>query len=233
MKQIFLKRGKEESLRRFHPWIFSGAIHHADEGIADGDIVRVIDSNGDYIATGHFQMGSIAVRVLTFNNVEIDDNFWFSRLKSALSMRQAIGLAGNANNNTYRLVHGEGDLLPGLIIDIYGRTAVMQAHSVGMHLCRKEIAQQLIKVMDGLVDNIYYKSETTLPFMEPENGFIIGQSENNIGIENGLKFRVDWLRGQKTGFFVDQRDNRLLLDIAEARMCSTCSATQEVSQFMP
>ena len=212
MKQIFLKRGKEESLRRFHPWIFSGAIHHADEGIADGDIVRVIDSNGDYIATGHFQMGSIAVRVLTFNNVEIDDNFWFSRLKSALSMRQAIGLAGNANNNTYRLVHGEGDLLPGLIIDIYGRTAVMQAHSVGMHLCRKEIAQQLIKVMDGLVDNIYYKSETTLPFMEPENGFIIGQSENNIGIENGLKFRVDWLRGQKTGFFVDQRDNRLLLE---------------------
>lgn len=212
MKQIFLKRGKEESLKRFHPWIFSGAIHHADEGIADGDIVRVIDSNGDYIATGHFQMGSIAVRVLTFNNVEIDDNFWFSRLKSALSMRQAIGLAGNANNNTYRLVHGEGDLLPGLIIDIYGRTAVMQAHSVGMHLCRKEIAQQLIKVMDGLVDNIYYKSETTLPFMEPENGFIIGQSENNIGIENGLKFRVDWLRGQKTGFFVDQRDNRLLLE---------------------
>ena len=212
MKQIFLKRGKEESLRRFHPWIFSGAIHHADEGIADGDIVRVIDSNGDYIATGHFQMGSIAVRVLTFNNVEIDDNFWFSRLKSALSMRLAIGLAGNANNNTYRLVHGEGDLLPGLIIDIYGRTAVMQAHSVGMHLCRKEIAQQLIKVMDGLVDNIYYKSETTLPFMEPENGFIIGQSENNIGIENGLKFRVDWLRGQKTGFFVDQRDNRLLLE---------------------
>lgn len=212
MKQIFLKRGKEESLKRFHPWIFSGAIHHADEGIADGDIVRVIDSNGDYIATGHFQMGSIAVRVLTFNNVEIDDNFWFSRLKSALSMRQAIGLAGNANNNTYRLVHGEGDLLPGLIIDIYGRTAVMQAHSVGMHLCRKEIAQQLLKVMDGLVDNIYYKSETTLPFMEPENGFIIGQSENNIGIENGLKFRVDWLRGQKTGFFVDQRDNRLLLE---------------------
>lgn len=212
MKQIYLKRGKEESLRRFHPWIFSGAIHHADEGIADGDTVRVIDSNGDYIATGHFQMGSIAVRVLTFNNVAIDDEFWFSRLKSALNMRTAIGLAGNPNNDTYRLVHGEGDLLPGLIIDIYGCTAVMQAHSVGMHLCRKEIAQQLIKVMDKQVDNIYYKSETTLPFMEPENGFLIGQSEENIGIENGLKFRVDWLRGQKTGFFVDQRDNRSLLE---------------------
>ncbi len=212
MKQIYLKRGKEESLRRFHPWIFSGAIHHADEGIVDGDTVRVIDSNGDYIATGHFQMGSIAVRVLTFNNVAIDDEFWYSRLKSALNMRTAIGLAGNPNNDTYRLVHGEGDLLPGLIIDIYGRTAVMQAHSVGMHLCRKEIAQQLIKVMDKQVDNIYYKSETTLPFMEPENGFLIGQSDENIGIENGLKFRVDWLRGQKTGFFVDQRDNRSLLE---------------------
>ncbi|MCK8623077.1 class I SAM-dependent rRNA methyltransferase [Prevotella sp. E13-27] len=212
MKQIYLKRGKEESLRRFHPWIFSGAIHHADEGIVDGDTVRVIDSNGDYIATGHFQMGSIAVRVLTFNNVAIDNEFWFSRLKSALNMRTAIGLAGNPNNDTYRLVHGEGDLLPGLIIDIYGRTAVMQAHSVGMHLCRKEIAQQLIKVMDKQVDNIYYKSETTLPFMEPENGFLIGQSDENIGIENGLKFRVDWLRGQKTGFFVDQRDNRSLLE---------------------
>ena len=212
MKQIYLKRGKEESLRRFHPWIFSGAIHHADEGIVDGDTVRVIDSNGDYIATGHFQMGSIAVRVLTFNNVAIDDEFWYSRLKSALNMRTAIGLVGNPNNDTYRLVHGEGDLLPGLIIDIYGRTAVMQAHSVGMHLCRKEIAQQLIKVMDKQVDNIYYKSETTLPFMEPENGFLIGQSDENIGIENGLKFRVDWLRGQKTGFFVDQRDNRSLLE---------------------
>ena len=212
MKQIYLKRGKEESLRRFHPWIFSGAIHHADEGIADGDTVRVIDSNGDYIATGHFQMGSIAVRVLTFNNVAIDDEFWFSRLKSALNMRTSIGLADNPNNDTYRLVHGEGDLLPGLIIDIYGRTAVMQAHSVGMHLCRKEIAQQLIKVMDKQVDNIYYKSETTLPFMEPENGFLIGQSDENIGIENGLKFRVDGLRGQKTGFFVDQRDNRSLLE---------------------
>ena len=212
MKQIYLKRGKEESLRRFHPWIFSGAIHHADEGIVDGDTVRVIDSNGDYIATGHFQMGSIAVRVLTFNNVAIDDEFWYSRLKSALNMRTAIGLAGNPNNDTYRLVHGEGDLLPGLIIDIYGRTAVMQDHSVGMHLCRKEIAQQLIKVMDKQVDNIYYKSETTLPFMEPENGFLIGQSDENIGIENGLKFRVDWLRGQKTGFFVDQRDNRSLLE---------------------
>jgi 23S rRNA (cytosine1962-C5)-methyltransferase len=212
MKQIYLKRGKEESLLRFHPWIFSGAIHHADEGVKDGETVRVVNSNGDFIAIGHYQMGSIAVRVLTFRDVAINHGFWQARLKSALQMRTAIGLAGNPNSNTYRLVHGEGDHLPGLIIDIYGQTAVMQAHSVGMHLCRKEIAQALVEVSEGLINNVYYKSETTLPFMEPENKFLIGGSDENIGIENGLKFRVDWLRGQKTGFFVDQRENRHLLE---------------------
>ncbi len=212
MKQIYLKRGKEESLLRFHPWIFSGAIHHADEGVKDGETVRVLNSNGDFIAIGHYQMGSIAVRVLTFRDVAINHDFWQAQLKSALQMRMAIGLAGNPNSNTYRLVHGEGDHLPGLIIDIYGQTAVMQAHSVGMHLCRKEIAQALVEVSEGLIANVYYKSETTLPFMEPENKFLIGGSDENIGIENGLKFRVDWLRGQKTGFFVDQRENRHLLE---------------------
>ena len=212
MKQIYLKRGKEESLLRFHPWIFSGAIHHADEGIADGDTVRIIDANGCFIAVGHYQMGSIAVRVLTFKDVEIDHQFWCSRLSSALRMRQAIGLAGSKESDTFRLVHGEGDNLPGLIIDIYGRTAVMQAHSVGMHLCRKDIATALVEVTSGLIDNVYYKSETTLPFMEPENGFLVGGTDENIGIENSLKFRVDWLRGQKTGFFVDQRENRKLLE---------------------
>lgn len=212
MKRIYLKRGKEESLLRFHPWLFSGAIHHSDEDINDGEIVRIVDSNDNFIAIGHYQKGSIAVRVLTFRDCEIDDAFWYSRLKSALDLRISLGLIQNNDNNTYRLVHGEGDLLPGLIIDIYGRTAVMQAHSVGMHLCRKEIAQQLIKVMEGIIENIYYKSETTLPFMEPENGFLIGNTDENIGIENGLKFRVDWLRGQKTGFFVDQRENRSLLE---------------------
>ena len=213
MKQIYLKKGKEESLLRFHPWIFSGAIHHADEGISEGEAVRVVSATGDFIAVGHYQQGSIAVRVLTFNDVEIDTSFWRSRLASALQMRKVIGLANSKESDTYRLVHGEGDNLPGLIIDIYGHTAVMQAHRIGMHLCRKEIATALVDVAKGIIDNVYYKSETTLPFMEPENGFLVGGSDENIGTENGLKFRVDWLRGQKTGFFVDQRENRALLEV--------------------
>ena len=213
MKKIVLKKGKEESLLRFHPWVFSGAIQQADEGINEGDIVRVVTSRGDFIAVGHYQAGSIAVRVLSFADRQIDDDFWASRLESAYQMRAAIGIADNPDNNTYRLVHGEGDLLPGLIIDVYGHTAVMQAHSIGMHLCRKAIAAQLVKVMGHRLENVYYKSETTLPFMDDmENGFIYGGSDDNVAIENGLKFYVDWLRGQKTGFFVDQRDNRSLLE---------------------
>ena len=213
-RQIQLRKGKDESLRRFHPWVFSGAIQHIDEGISEGDVVRVVTNSGDFIAVGHYQEGSIAVRVLTFSNVEIDAAFWQSRLQSALQMRQAIGMADNPQNNTYRLVHGEGDLLPGLIIDVYGQTAVMQAHSIGMHLCRKEIARALMQVMESRISNIYYKSETTLPFMTADdmNGFLVGGSDDNIATENGLKFRVDWLRGQKTGFFVDQRENRSLLE---------------------
>ena len=214
MKQVRLRKGKEESLRRFHPWVFSGAIASIDEGIQEGDVVRVVTNTGDFIAVGHYQEGSIAVRVLTFSDVQIDDEFWHSRLSSALQMRQAIGIADNPNNNTYRLVHGEGDNLPGLIVDVYDETAVMQAHSIGMHLCRKEIARALNEVMDGRVKHIYYKSETTLPFMTADdmNGFLVGGSDNNIATENGLKFRVDWLKGQKTGFFVDQRENRSLLE---------------------
>ena len=223
MRQVYLKRGKEESLLRFHPWVFSGAIQHADPGIAEGDVVRVVNSQGDFIAIGHYQMGSIAVRVLSFNDESIDEPFWGRRLSSALEVRQSIGLADNPQNNTYRLVHGEGDLLPGLVIDVYGQTAVMQAHSVGMHICRDAIARQLVKVMDGRIAHVYYKSETTLPgkMRADETGlsddgtlsyFIYGGSEDNTAMENGLLFYVDWLRGQKTGFFVDQRDNRLLLE---------------------
>ena len=227
MKQVRLRKGKEESLRRFHPWVFSGAIASIDEGIQEGDVVRVVTNTGDFIAVGHYQEGSIAVRVLTFSDVQIDDEFWHSRLSSALQMRQAIGIADNPNNNTYRLVHGEGDNLPGLIVDVYDETAVMQAHSIGMHLCRKDIARALNEVMDDRVKHIYYKSETTLPFMTADdmiatphfdtdevlkNGFLVGGSDNNIATENGLKFRVDWLKGQKTGFFVDQRENRSLLE---------------------
>ena len=212
MKKIYLKRGKEDSLLRFHPWIFSGAIHHIDNEIEEGDVVRVVSEKDDFIAVGHYQQGSIAVRVLTFKDVDINDEFWHSRIQSAFNMRKSIGLIGNSNTNAFRLVHGEGDLLPGLIVDVYGKTAVMQAHSIGMHLARKAIANAIANTMKGQVENIYYKSETTLSFMEPENGFLFGNSEDNIAVENGLKFYVDWLRGQKTGFFVDQRENRALLE---------------------
>ena len=214
-KQIYLKKGKEESLRRFHPWIFSGAIHHTDEGINEGEIVKVITAGGDFIAVGHYQIGSIAVRVLSFDDVEISKSFWKERLISALNMRRGTGIADNPENNTYRLVHGEGDTLPGLVIDIYGKTAVIQAHSVGMHLCRMDIANVLIEIMEGRIENVFYKSETTLPFkaeLGQENGFIYGGSDDNTAVENGLKFHVDWLKGQKTGFFIDQRDNRSLLE---------------------
>lgn len=212
MKRIYLKRGKEESLLRFHPWIFSGAIHHSDKDIDEGEAVRVLTDRGDFIAVGHYQQGSIAVRVLTFNDVEIDNQFWQSRLQSAFNMRQDIGLADRPDTNAYRLVHGEGDLLPGLIIDIYGQTAVMQAHSIGMHIARRNIAQSLGQIMQGRISNIYYKSDTTLPFMDSENEFLMGGNTENTATENGLRFYVDWLRGQKTGFFVDQRENRALLE---------------------
>ena len=214
-KSVFLKKGKEDSLLRFHPWIFSGAIQSADDGIHEGDIVKVFTVNGDFIAIGHYQLGSIAVRVLTFEDSAIDLSFWKSRLLSAFMMRKSIGIADNPHNDTYRLVHGEGDNLPGLIIDCYGKTAVMQAHSVGFHVCRNEIAQALVEVLEGRIDNVYYKSETTLPFkadLRKENGFIYGGTDDNVARENGLSFHVDWLKGQKTGFFVDQRENRQLLE---------------------
>ncbi len=214
-RNIYLKKGKEESLKRFHPWVFSGALNKIDEGINEGDIVRVFSNTGDFLAVGHFQIGSIAVRVLSFEDIEINGKFWEERLASALETRKAIGVADNNSGDTYRLVHGEGDNLPGLVIDCYGKTAVMQAHSVGMHTCRHEIANSLVKIMGGNIENVYYKSETTLPFkaeLGQGNGFIIGESNDDTAVENGLKFHVDWLKGQKTGFFVDQRDNRTLLE---------------------
>lgn len=215
LQTIQLKRHKEESLKRYHPWIFSGAIEHLPENIQNGDIVQVITHDGDFIAKGHYQIGSIAVRVLTFENEEINESFWEKRINAAYLVRQAIGLANHSNNDTYRLVHGEGDNLPGLVIDCYGPTAVMQAHSVGMHLNRHEIAKALVKVLGDKIRNIFYKSETTLPLkaqLGQENGFIYGGDVQDIAIENGLKFHIDWLRGQKTGFFIDQRENRHLLE---------------------
>lgn len=214
-KKLFLRKGKEESLKRFHPWVFSGAIHHIESDPEEGEIVDVLTSEGEFIAVGHWQIGSIAVRVLSFEKRDIDTSFWEERLRVAYELRCAIGVARNPINNTYRLVHGEGDGLPGLIVDVYGKTAVMQAHSVGMHVNRNDVADAILKVTEGTVENIYYKSETTLPFkanLGPENGFIRGGSPENIAVENGLKFHIDWLKGQKTGFFVDQRENRLLLE---------------------
>ena len=214
-KLLILRKGKEESLKRFHPWIFSGAVHHIEGEPKEGDIVEVLNSEGRFVALGHWQVGSIAVRVLTFNRQKIDLEFWKKRLATALDVRKSIGVAGTAYNNMYRLVHGEGDNLPGLIIDIYGENAVMQAHSVGMHVSRMQIAEALKAVMGDSLKAIYYKSETTLPFkasLGQENGFILGESNDNVAIENGLKFHIDWLKGQKTGFFVDQRENRALLE---------------------
>ena len=214
-KKVYLKPGKEESLKRFHPWVFSGAIAKVEGEPEEGEVVDVYTSKKEFIACGHFQIGSIAVRVLTFKQEEINRDFWKRRLEVALDLRRSLNLVDNPENNTYRLVHGEGDNLPGLIIDVYGQTAVMQAHSAGMHVYRMDIADALSEVMGDIVKHIYYKSETTLPFkadLGPENGFIKGGSPENVALENGLKFHVDWLKGQKTGFFVDQRENRHLLE---------------------
>lgn len=215
-KKVYLKPGKEESLKRFHPWVFSGAIARVEGEPEEGEVVDVYTSQKEFIVCGHFQVGSIAVRVLSFRQETIDHAFWVRRLEVAKDLRRALGLIGNPQNNTYRLVHGEGDNLPGLIIDVYDHTAVMQAHSAGMHVYRMEIADALSEVMGDVIQNIYYKSETTLPFkadlLATENGFIKGGSPENIAMENGLKFHVDWLKGQKTGFFVDQRENRHLLE---------------------
>lgn len=215
IKTIQLRRGKTESLRRFHPWIFSGAIARTEGNIEEGEIVRVVDEQGQFLALGHFQIGSIAVRVLSFTDRAIDENFWMERIGQAFTLRRSLGLCGNPENDIFRLIHGEGDQLPGLVVDVYGETAVMQAHSVGMHLCRETIANAIIAASDGIIKNIYYKSETTLPYkagLQQENGFLRGGNPENIATEYGLKFHIDWLRGQKTGFFVDQRENRKLLE---------------------
>lgn len=215
-KKVFLKPGKEESLKRFHPWVFSGAIARVEGEPEEGEVVDVYTSKKEFIACGHFQIGSIAVRVLSFRQEPIDHDYWVRRLQVAKDLRCALGLIGNPRNNTYRLVHGEGDNLPGLIIDVYDHTAVMQAHSAGMHLDRMAVADALEEVMGDVIQHIYYKSETTLPFkadlLATENGFLKGGSPENVAMENGLKFHVDWLKGQKTGFFVDQRENRALLE---------------------
>ena len=220
---VYLQTGKEESLGLFHPWVFSGAIHHIEGRPEEGDVVRILSADGRFLAVGHIQIGSIAVRVLSFEDITIDRSFWYQRLSAAYDVRKSIfpqwadGNKDGKLTNAFRLVHGEGDGLPGLVIDVYDRTAVMQAHSVGMHVSRHEIADALAEVLEGVVENIYYKSENTLAYKASEdggNGFLKGglATADDIAVENGLRFHVDWLGGQKTGFFVDQRENRALLE---------------------
>ena len=214
MITITLKRGKEESLLRFHPWVFSGAIANLPQEIEEGDTVRVVASDGRVLGVGHYEIGSIAVRMLSSDDIEISDDFYRERLAQAWALRERLGLI-RPDNTTFRLVHGEGDFLPGCVVDVYGNTAVLQAHSPGMHYARHTIAKALTELDGAGIRNVYYKSETTLPYkarLDPVNDYIIGGFETNIAIENGLKFNIDWLKGQKTGFFVDQRDNRALTD---------------------
>lgn len=214
-KSVILKRGKEESLLRFHPWVFSGAIADIKGEPDEGDVVDVYTNDGKWIAVGHIQVGSIAVRVLSFKQEKIDADFWFRRLKVAFDLRSSLGLTDRDDHNIYRLVHGEGDNLPGLVIDVYGHTAVLQAHSVGMHCNRMDIADALMRVMGDRIKGIYYKSETTLPFkadIDRGNGYIMGGPTDDTPLEYGMKMPVDWISGQKTGLFIDQRENRALLE---------------------
>ena len=225
MTTIFLKPHKEESLKRFHPWVFSGAIakvvldaNHKASAPEEGEIVCVRSAANECLGVGHWQVGSIAVRILAFGEESLPANFWNARIRAAYQVREAIGLI-RPDNNTFRLIHGEGDFLPGLIVDVYADTAVVQAHSVGMHVHRNEIAKAVLDEIPQ-VKNVYYKSDDTLPFKAPVEGEKIGyliQSDNSDesefwSTENGLQFRIDWLRGQKTGFFIDQRENRALVE---------------------
>ncbi len=214
-RSIKLRKGKDESLKRLHPWIFSGAIDSLPDDLEEGEIVRVISHDGALLGVGHFQIGSIAVRMLCIGADEaIDEQFYARRIDNAWQLRKTLRLK-RSDNNAFRLVHGEGDFLPGLIVDIYGNTAVVQAHSPAMHYARNVVASALVSNSEIGVTNVYYKSETTLPYkaqLDPQNDYIVGAFDSNIAIENGLKFHIDWLKGQKTGFFVDQRDNRMLLE---------------------
>lgn len=215
ISKVILKPGKDQSLRRFHPWVFSGAIKQITGSVNEGDVVEVTDVDGEFLGFGHYQIGSIAVRILSFQPGTPDLDFWCEKLGAAWQMRKAIGLADSTTTNAFRMVHGEGDNLPGLIIDLYADTAVVQMHSVGMYLQRELIIEALRKVLGNRLIAIFEKSEGTLPFkagLNPQNGYVWGKSTSHVALENGLLFNVDWEKGQKTGFFVDQRDNRALIE---------------------
>ncbi|TAK40910.1 MAG: class I SAM-dependent rRNA methyltransferase [Saprospiraceae bacterium] len=214
MLQVFLKPKKDVPVRRFHPWIFSGAIDRMEGEPADGDIVGVVSNSGAYLATGHFQNGSIAVRIFSFEKIAPGPAFWKSKLQKAFDYRRSLGLAANPATNCYRLVNAEGDGLPGLIVDVYGKTAVVQCHSIGMHRSLPEILPALVEVLSQSVVAVYDKSKETLPAIYAaavQNGYLHGESSPHPVLENGHSFFVDWESGQKTGFFLDQRDNRQLL----------------------
>ncbi len=214
MKKIILKPRKDEAVRRYHPWVFSGAIKTVEGEVADGDTVEVFSNGGEYLATGHFQYGSISVRIFSFEKTPIDGSFWKMRLQNALNYRRLLGLVENPATNCYRLVHAEGDNLPGLIVDVYGNTAVMQCHSIGMHREREILAATLIELEGAGIESVFDKSKEALPekyAATMENGYLKGKSEPGIVRENGHAFFVDWEGGQKTGFFLDQRENRRLL----------------------
>ena len=216
--RITLKKGREESLLRFHPWIFSGAIARTDGDFEEGDVVDVYSSNDEFLGSGHYQTGSISVRMLSFTPRSIDEKFWFQSLQEAYKLRQTLNLTDNPKTTAYRLVHGECDFLPGLIIDIYDNTAVMQAHSVGMFKARYHIAAALQKLYGQRLMAIYDKSASTAPFkagLDLQDGYLFRQENaapNNRITENGRQFIIDLEKGQKTGFFLDQRDNRTLVE---------------------
>ena len=214
MIKIQLKAHRDEAVRRFHPWIFSGAIHRMDGDPIDGDLVEIFDKSGEWIATGHYQKASICVRIISFDYQPIDQDFWDRKIEAAYQYRKDIGIAEAKDTNCYRLVHAEGDGMPGLIVDLYGKTAVMQCHSIGMHFAKKEIANSIKKVLASKISSVYDKSKESLPkdyAVGIENGYIFGEKTENEVLENGVKFQIDWETGQKTGFFLDQRDNRRLL----------------------
>lgn len=211
---VTLKPKKEQSLKRFHPWVFSGAIHYIDREPEEGELVRVVSSKNEFLGIGHFQIGSISVRIVSFEDVEIDNNFWIKKLQTAVGLRANLGLLDNDQTNVFRLIHGEGDGMPGLILDYYNKTIVYQAHSIGMHHLRKQLARLLKEVLGDNLVAVYDKSEKTLPFkadINPKDGYLLGESGQTIVKEYGNSFKVDWIEGQKTGFFVDQRENRRLV----------------------
>lgn len=210
MKKAILKKGKEIAIGRKHPWIFSGALESIDP-CTTGDLVQVYDYKNNWLACGHVGDGSIAIRILSFTQQEIDAQFWVSRIQNCKDLRNKLSLGLDFPTNAYRLVHGEGDLLPGLIIDIYANTAVIQAHTDGMYLNLDAIAEAIKTVFGNEIAHIYSKSSAAMHDAEIEDEFLLGDQHEVVATENNMKFKVNWVTGQKTGFFLDQRENRQLL----------------------